>query len=164
MTESDLAALARAIIDGNAYLTLATSDAAGRPWASPVYFGADGYGTYYWMSLPGARHSRNLAERPELGMVVFDSTVAPGTGQAVYMAATAAEVPGSELGGALAAYPGPARRGVRPVGAGDLTPPAPHRLYRAVVTEHSVLCPRTVPGAPCALHGRPLDHRTAVVL
>jgi hypothetical protein len=42
----------------------------------------------YWVSYPGARHSQNVAVRPQIAMVVFDSTVPPGTGQAVYMTAT----------------------------------------------------------------------------
>jgi len=39
----DLAALVRAIIDTNRYMVLATADQDGRPWASPVFFAADGY-------------------------------------------------------------------------------------------------------------------------
>ncbi len=33
----------RAIVDGHWYMTLATADASGRPWASPVWFAHDGY-------------------------------------------------------------------------------------------------------------------------
>lgn len=35
--------LARAILDGIAYVVLATADTDGRPWASPVWFATDGY-------------------------------------------------------------------------------------------------------------------------
>ena len=35
--EGDLGAMAREIIDANLYMTLATADSEGRPWASPVY-------------------------------------------------------------------------------------------------------------------------------
>jgi hypothetical protein len=48
------------------------------------------------VSRPGARHSRNLAVRPEVGIVIFDSTVPEGEGQAVYVEALAAELDGSE--------------------------------------------------------------------
>ena len=41
--ETDLAALAREIIDSNQYMTLATADADGRPWASPVWFAHERY-------------------------------------------------------------------------------------------------------------------------
>ena len=35
--ERDLGAMAREIIDANLFMTLATADSDGRPWASPVY-------------------------------------------------------------------------------------------------------------------------------
>jgi nitroimidazol reductase NimA-like FMN-containing flavoprotein (pyridoxamine 5'-phosphate oxidase superfamily) len=62
--EQDLASVARDIIDSNAYMTLATADENGRPWASPVWYAAEGYAHFYWVSSPEARHSRNLAARP----------------------------------------------------------------------------------------------------
>lgn len=37
----DLGAIARAIVDSNAYMTLATADETGRPWASPVWYAAE---------------------------------------------------------------------------------------------------------------------------
>ena len=39
---SDLDRSARRIIDANSYMTLATADADGRPWATPVWFAPDG--------------------------------------------------------------------------------------------------------------------------
>jgi hypothetical protein len=39
---NDVAAHARELHDANAYLTLGTADAAGRPWVSPVYMAAEG--------------------------------------------------------------------------------------------------------------------------
>src|ERR687890_180011 len=98
---------AREILAANDYMTLATADEHGMPWASPVYFAANRKATeLYWVSDPNPRHSRNLAQRPETGIVVFDSTVAPGTGRAVYMEATARQVPDDEIDAALAIYPG----------------------------------------------------------
>jgi hypothetical protein len=84
--------VAREILDTVVYMTLGTADAAGRPWVSPVFFAADGYRNLYWISAPQATHSRNLAERPEASIVVFDSQAPVGTGQAVYMAVTADQV------------------------------------------------------------------------
>ena len=78
-------------------MTLATASRDGLPWASPVYFTPDGYTDVYWVSSPEARHSRNIAERPEVGIVMFDSTVPIGSAQAVYLSAVAALVPGDEL-------------------------------------------------------------------
>ena len=48
---------ARAIIDANRYMTLATADAAGRPWPTPVYFAPVAYRELIWVSRPEARHS-----------------------------------------------------------------------------------------------------------
>jgi hypothetical protein len=89
-------AMARAIVDGNSYLTLGTADADGLPWASPVWYAPASYREFFWVSKPGARHSQNIAVRPEVGIVIFDSTVPMSTGKAVYMAARAEEVTGAD--------------------------------------------------------------------
>ena len=89
MTNDDIA---RAILDGASYVVLATADTDGVPWASPVWFAMEGYRELYWVSYPGARHSENIAVRPQIAMVVFDSTVPPGTGQGAYMTATAEQL------------------------------------------------------------------------
>ena len=41
MSESPVE-MGRSIVDGSWYLTLATADASGKPWASPVWFAHDG--------------------------------------------------------------------------------------------------------------------------
>src|SRR5271170_5562425 len=84
MAEQDLAAIARTIIDANQYMTLATADAQGQPWASPVFYATADYTEFYWISAPETTHSRNLAQRPEISIVIFDSTAPEGAGQAVY--------------------------------------------------------------------------------
>src|SRR5262245_63950681 len=88
---------ARAIIDANAYLTLATADGAGVPWASPVWFAHDAYVRFLWASRPDARHSRNVEVRREVGIVIFDSTVPVGGAQAVYVEASAEPVGEADL-------------------------------------------------------------------
>ncbi|HEY3207651.1 MAG TPA: pyridoxamine 5'-phosphate oxidase family protein [Gaiellaceae bacterium] len=85
----DLEASGRSIVDDNLYMVLATADADGRPWASPVYFASEDYTELYWVSSPEVTHSRNLAARSELSIVVFDSQAPISTGQAVYMSAVA---------------------------------------------------------------------------
>jgi hypothetical protein len=153
------------VIEANVYMVLGTADADGRPWTAPVFYAAEGCRDLYWISSPDVAHSRNLAVRPEVSIVVFDSRAPVGAGgaHAVYMTATAAEVPSAELELTLALAPSFARRGGADLTATDLRPPAPYRLYRARVTEHSVLCPRS-PGEPCADHGLRHDHRTRVLL
>ena len=93
----DLEATGRSIVDANLYMVLATADADGRPWASPVYFVSEDYTELYWVSSPEVTHSRNLAARSELSIVVFDSQTPISTGQAVYMSAVAGQVTGAEL-------------------------------------------------------------------
>src|SRR5713101_4944618 len=143
-------------------MTLATADGEGQPWASPVFYAAANYTEFYWISAPEATHSQNLARRPQLSIVIFDSGVPAGTGQAVYMSATAEQVAAHDLGPGLAVYPGPAEPGSDPVTPEQVQAPAPYRLYRATVSGHSVLCPRDT--GPCALHGLAFDHRTPVRL
>jgi len=48
------------------------------------------------VSSPEVTHSRNIAVRPEVGIVVFDSQAAIGTGQGVYMSAAAELLEGGE--------------------------------------------------------------------
>ncbi len=143
---------ARAIVDANSFMTLATADAGGLPWASPVWFAPAGYREFFWVSDPGSRHSRNLGARPQLAIVIFDSHVAPGEGQAVYMAAEAAQVADDALEAGLAAFnERSAAQGLRAWGSDDVREPARHRLYRAIVSEHWMLGPEVderVPVSP----------------
>jgi pyridoxine/pyridoxamine 5'-phosphate oxidase len=157
----DLAAHARELLDANTYLTLGTVDADGRPWVSPVYMAAEGLRRFYWVSSIDARHSLNLAERPSVSLVVFDSSVRPYHGRAVYAVGEAHEVSGDALARGLEIYPGPASRGATPVTRQDITAESPYRLYLATASEVWVLCPRE-PRMPCALHGLAKDHRARV--
>ena len=138
--DRDLVAIAREILDTNRYMTLATADGDGRPWASPVWYAHQGYTDLLWVSRPGARHSRNLAVRPELAIVIFDSTVPEGSGQAVYVEALAEEVgeAGREEGIAIFSRRSEAGEGDRWAVA-DVTGPAPFRLYRAGASAHFIL-------------------------
>jgi nitroimidazol reductase NimA-like FMN-containing flavoprotein (pyridoxamine 5'-phosphate oxidase superfamily) len=70
----------RAILDANRYMTLATADEPGSPWASPVWYATEDYGEFFWVSSPDARHSHNISVRPEVAMAIFDSRQAPVTG------------------------------------------------------------------------------------
>ena len=136
----DPATVAREIIDANWYMTLATADGDGRPWASPVWYAHQGYTDLYWVSRPGARHSRNLAVRPEVGIVIFDSTVREGDGQAVYVEALAEELDGADRdeGIAILSHRSEAGGAAR-WGVADVSGPAPLRLYRARASAHFVL-------------------------
>jgi hypothetical protein len=119
-------------------MTLATAAADGVPWASPVWYATEDGRDFYWVSDPRARHSRNIAERPEIAIVIFDSTVAPGEADAVYLAARAEQVgtAGLEVFGRCSEA-----QGLPVWTAEQVTAPAKHRLYRATVTEASRLGP-----------------------
>jgi nitroimidazol reductase NimA-like FMN-containing flavoprotein (pyridoxamine 5'-phosphate oxidase superfamily) len=161
MIDADLAAHARDIIRANRYLTLGTADADGRPWTSPVYFAPGGDREFYWVSETDAVHSRHLAGRPQVSLVVFDSTVVPYHGRAVYAAGEAREVPEGDVERTLGVYPRPGGDGAAPLTPADVTGESPYRMYRATATELWVLCPRE-PREPCALHGLAKDHRAPV--
>jgi nitroimidazol reductase NimA-like FMN-containing flavoprotein (pyridoxamine 5'-phosphate oxidase superfamily) len=144
---TDLAATAREIIDRSMYMVLGTADEAGTPWVSPVYFAFIDYKDFFWVSLPDAQHSRNLAKRPEVSIVVFDSGAPIGTGQGVYMSARAEELAGTELERGIDVFSQRSvGHGVRPWGVEDVRPPAPHRLYRASVDQYWMLDKEARPG------------------
>jgi hypothetical protein len=137
---TDLSTVGRAIVDQSLYMTLATADASGRPWPTPVYFAPVTYRELVWVSRPEARHSQNIAARPDIGIVVFDSQVPIGTGQAVYMSASAGFVPPADLDRCLDVFSrSNLDRGGESWGADDVSPPRHLRLYRAVVSEQWVL-------------------------
>ena len=140
MTTQDPAATARAIIDANLYMVLGTVDDRGRPWTSPVYYAPERYRDFYWVSRPDALHSRNLAARPDVSIVIFDSSVPIGTGQGVYITAAATELTGAEREEPVRVF---SRRSLEHGGAewtvADVEPPAELRLYRASATAHYTL-------------------------
>ena len=131
----DAADTVRAILDANSYMTLSTADADGVPWATPVWFATENYRDLYWASVPDARHSRNLAVRPQLSIVVFDSTAKPDDTQAVYMAATATQVTDDVAAGIATFSRVSVRQGLGEWAVARVTGDARHRLYRATVTE-----------------------------
>lgn len=148
------AEIARGIVDASLYMVLATADAAGRPWSSPVYFAHAGYRDFFWLSSPEAVHSRNIAVRPQVGIAIFDSSAPISTGQGVYMSAVAEPVDGPGLERAMEVF---SRRslshGGRAWTAADVDDASGLRLYRAVADDHSIL----------AKDGQP-DHRVPVDL
>ena len=142
MSSGNLEAVARAVFAGNRYMTLGTADEHGHPWVSPVWFARAGYDELFWVSSPNARHSRNIAARPQVSIVVFDSQVPVGSAAAVYMVGTAAQLTGAALERGMEVFcREDEAQGLRPWTLDDVTGPAKHRLYRAAVAEHWVLGP-----------------------
>jgi Pyridoxamine 5'-phosphate oxidase len=121
----------RDIIEASRYLVLATADTSGRPWSSPVYFAHIGFTEFYWVSSPEATHSVNIAVRPEVGIVVFDSQAAIGAGQGVYMSAAATLLEGDEAARGIVAFSARSvAHGAREWTSQDVRPGAGLRLYR----------------------------------
>ena len=139
---ADTAAIARRIVEANMYMTLATADPHGRPWASPVWYAPAGPAEFLWVSRPETRHSQNIAVRPEIAIVVFDSTVPIGAAEALYVEAVAEQLSGDELEPAIATF---SQRSESCGGgiweAARVLPPAPFRLYRATASAKFVLGP-----------------------
>lgn len=108
----DLVRRARQLLEENQYLTLATADASGRPWSSTVWYAAwqraprgAGLGVeFIWLSRPEALHSRNLRQRPEVGISIFNSSQPAGTGDGLQFAALAELVPSAQLDEATAVF------------------------------------------------------------
>ncbi|HET9249290.1 MAG TPA: pyridoxamine 5'-phosphate oxidase family protein [Actinomycetota bacterium] len=133
----DLEAIARTIVDANRFMTLATADGDGVPWASPVWYAPAEYREFFWVSKPGARHSENLAVRPQLSIVIFDSHLVGGW-NALYMSAVAEQLDDVERGIGIFSRRS-VEQGFPPWASDQVLPPARHRLYRATVTERFVL-------------------------
>jgi hypothetical protein len=155
--QEDLGIVAKAIIDSNMYMVIGTADESGQPWVTPVYFSCAAYREFYWISSPEVRHSHNIVIRPQISIVIFDSQVAVGKGQAVYMSALAREVTGDDFARGLEIYNGrfsdPAEHGVQLIRSETVKAPGLYRLYEAVVSNYWMLDPA----------GRP-DHRTPVMI
>jgi nitroimidazol reductase NimA-like FMN-containing flavoprotein (pyridoxamine 5'-phosphate oxidase superfamily) len=152
-----LEATGREIVDAGSYMVLSTADADGRPWVSPVWYAPEGYRDFFWVSSPEVQHSRNIAARPEISIVIFDSRQAIGSGQAVYMAATAEQLGAGEEERGMEIFSRRSQgQGARAWTVDDVRPPEPIRLYHATVTAHWML--------DKSGEGPGYDHRTAVNL
>lgn len=105
-----------------------------------MWFAHEGYRDFLWVSRPDARHSRNVAARPEVALVVFDSTAAPEDAAAVYVDGRGEELDGYDLERAIEIYSHRSEAiGLVAWSAADVTAPVQHRLYRATASAHFLL-------------------------
>lgn len=126
------------LLAANSYLVLATADAEGRPWVTPLFFALLDEEHLVWVSSPDSRHSQNLGVRARAAATVFDSHAAIGRAEAVYLEVTASMLKDNRLAVAcerLNARLPPAQQ----LGPDDIGPGAELRVYQARVTEFSVL-------------------------
>ena len=99
-----------------------------------------GLRTFHWVSSPDARHSQNLASRPDVSIAIFDSSAEPGTAEAVYMAGRAEELTGADLERGMEVFGRVSQADLgRAWTLDDVRPETPFRLYRATASEHFVL-------------------------
>ncbi|HJS95902.1 MAG TPA: hypothetical protein VJ741_16680 [Solirubrobacteraceae bacterium] len=118
-----------------------------------MYYTTARYTDFYWVSSPEAHHSRNLADRPAVQIVIFDSTARVGQGEAVYLRGVAKQIVDEELDGVLPEAFRTAA-GARQFDADELRGGARFRVYVASTSACEV---HVAGGHP--LHGRGVDTR-----
>ena len=137
---TDHHAHARAVLDGTCYAVLATADADGKPWATPVWFAHDELDRIFWLSWPGSRHSELLARRPDVALTVFDTRAVPNEGTAFYATARAGQCREDQLDEGLEVVNRrSSAQGLGEVTREGVTGDARLRLYVAELTEAWVL-------------------------
>jgi hypothetical protein len=83
---------ARAILSRIEYATIATVDTEGNPWNAPVYVAFDDAYTFYWGSHTESQHSKNIHANGKAFLVLYNSTMRPGTGEGVYIKVVCSEI------------------------------------------------------------------------
>jgi pyridoxine/pyridoxamine 5'-phosphate oxidase len=142
MSHVDTFAVAARLVAANRCMTIATVGPDGRPWVSPVWYAPASDTDLLWVSDPTSRHSRNIAARPQVAIVIFDSTVPEGAAEALYLEGTAQQLVGDLLEEAITTFSARSQAcGDRAWTAADVLPPARFRLYRATAASRSVLGP-----------------------
>ena len=139
--ERDPATIAREIVDQSLYMVVSTADQSGQPWASPVFYApTTAYRDYFWVSAPEATHSRNLRERREVGIVIFDSSTPLNEGQGVYILGVGRELPAHETTEGIGIFSKRSKsHGGEKWAVEDVRDPSQHRLYQATAEAVYVL-------------------------
>lgn len=121
------------LVEHSKHMVIATAGASGKPWISPVGFTYDDAYNLYWVSYKGALHSQNIANRPEVAIVIF-GPLPSGAFDGVYIDATASELKDeAELQAAIACFarrPQPDKFTTK--SSADVTGEAAWRMYKAV--------------------------------
>lgn len=113
------------------YATVATSDTAGQPWNSPVYCVYDDRLNLYWASAQSSQHSQNIRANPQVFIVIYDSTMPWGTGEGIFIQATASVVDDpTEIAKVCALRQARVADATQP--PSDFAGDRPRRIYRAL--------------------------------
>ncbi|OGG30653.1 hypothetical protein A2973_00095 [Candidatus Gottesmanbacteria bacterium RIFCSPLOWO2_01_FULL_49_10] len=137
MTDKNVT-LAQEIIDRNIYCTVATVDADGQPWSTPLFFHYDSEYALYVTSAIDSLHVQNWQVNPRISVSIFDSNTKLKSGNAVYMEAKVAEISIEELPGALEIFyrrTHPLIVDRQPKGVSDYSGTSPRRLFR-IIPQH----------------------------
>jgi hypothetical protein len=129
----DDASKARRLIEATPHLTLATADASGQPWSSPVYFAYDPAFTLFWVSFRQTVHSANIRVRPQVGISILGEPP-DHEGEGVYFNAVATELQDlNQVEHAIEVRRSrPQDRKFAVTGPGDVLGDAAWRMYQAV--------------------------------
>jgi nitroimidazol reductase NimA-like FMN-containing flavoprotein (pyridoxamine 5'-phosphate oxidase superfamily) len=95
---------AKAIINENKYMVLATSDKESKPWASPVFFAHDERYNFYFLSSINSRHAKNILSNPNVGIAIFDSRQKMGQTEGLQIEAVAGQIGKNSLDKAIEHY------------------------------------------------------------
>ena len=129
----DNQAIVKQLLSDIEYATVATVDALGNPWNTPVYVTSDQAYNFYWSSHPDSVHSQNIQTNGKVFIVVYNSKAHEGDGQGVYYEATARVVTDrAEIDTALGLLG--TRRGRPFRHAEKFIDDGPQRIYKAVPT------------------------------
>ena len=90
MTPEEFEQVTRQITDHVSTMTLATCD-GGIPWATDVYFAADGF-NFIFFSSPSSRHCRNLAANPVCAVTIHPNVTSWREIKGIQMEGTAGPV------------------------------------------------------------------------
>lgn len=71
------------------YVCIASVGPDGQPWNAPVWGCFDDELNLYWASWPKSQHSLNIAQRPDIFVVVYDSGAKREEGSGLYLKMTA---------------------------------------------------------------------------
>ena len=88
----DLSKRAKEIIEKIQYVTIASVTKDGMPWNSPVFTAYDEDFNFYWGTHIDSQKAKNIRANSNVFLVIYDSTVPSGTGEGVYIKATAQQI------------------------------------------------------------------------
>lgn len=131
MDKNQRSPYAKQLIGRLNYLTLATVGRDGQPWNTPVFHAYDGQKTFYWGSRHNTQHSQNISENDRGFVVIYDSTVKPYHGEAVYAQVLYEELQPAEIDQAIKLLH--TKLGESYMTPADVQGTAEHRLYKATI-------------------------------